>query len=145
MDSGSAMASNPRSLTKAVVALVGAMLALVFIFLVPPGETAPYPRCTFHMLTGGFCPGCGTLRCVHALLHGHIAQAAAYNVLTLLAIPFFAVWGANELCARAGGRPFIRRRLPAWAIWAIVVIIVAFWLLRNLPVYPFSLLAPHEL
>ena len=38
-------------------------------------------------------------------------------------------------------RPYRGRRV----VWGLVVVIVTFWVLRNVPAYPFTLLAPHKL
>jgi hypothetical protein len=35
--------------------------------------------------------------------------------------------------------------LPSFVIWTLLATIIAFWILRNLPWYPFSLLAPGGL
>ena len=59
---------------------------------------------------------------------------------------------ASPLLLYASGR-MIRQELsgarpepthpPAWLPWTIAVIISVFWIVRNIPVYPFTLLAPH--
>lgn len=41
----------------------------------------------FKLLTGYDCPGCGSQRALHALLHGDI-NAFAYNPLFIIAIPY---------------------------------------------------------
>src|SRR5258708_25879013 len=52
-----------------VVALaLAAPLALLAVF--DPASTWWLPSCPFHALTGWLCPLCGSLRAVHALLHG---------------------------------------------------------------------------
>src|SRR5436309_1071471 len=76
--------------------LLAAALALplgaVVLFSFPPSEYGFYPPCVLHQLTGLHCPGCGATRCLHALLHGDLAQAAAYNILFVLALPFLVPW-----------------------------------------------------
>jgi len=124
------------------LALAGALAAS--IYLRPPGE-AWYPSCAFHALTGLHCSGCGTVRALHALLHGHFAQAWAWNALTVSLLPFLAGWGVVQLWRAWSGRPAWGGRIPAWTIWTLLAIIVAFWILRNLPFHPFPLLAPHRL
>jgi hypothetical protein len=82
---------------------------------------------------------------VHALLHGDGQQAVAYNLLTVLAIPFLLVWAGRCEWAAVLGRPFHRRPLPSWFVRTVLVAVVAFWVLRNIPFYPLTLLAPHAL
>jgi hypothetical protein len=77
-------------------------------------------------------------------LHGDLRQAAAYNPLTLLLLPLLLVWGARTAVRMLqGGRAAPGRRLPAWSIRALFVLILVFWVLRNLPFAPFDQLAPH--
>jgi len=82
------------------------------------------------------------LRSIHALLTGDLLQAAAYNPLTALFYPLLvAVLLVRWL--RQGNASC--RPLPIWLPWAIVVVIVLFGVLRNIPVPPFDQLAPHRL
>jgi len=99
------------------------------------------PVCLFHKLTGLYCPGCGSGRALHQLVHGNIAAAWRLNPLVVLAIPLLIY-----LVARPGtpAQPDAKHSpLPKWLPWAIVAVIVAFWVARNIPAYPFTLLAPH--
>lgn len=121
------------------VAMLGGA-ALVYSF--PPGSVWFYPRCMFHSVTGLDCPGCGALRATHALLHGHFWEAFALNPLYFLLLPVLA-WIVLSYALRATtGRelshPFTH---PAW-VWMLLAAVVAFAVLRNLPMAPFSGLAP---
>jgi hypothetical protein len=101
-----------------------------------------YPSCLFHSLTGLYCPGCGTARALHALSHGRLLAALGLNPLAVLLLPALSyagvVWLVEQLWARRLPRPVPG---PTWA-WALVAVIFAFWLLRNVPAWPFSVLAP---
>jgi hypothetical protein len=122
-----------------------ACAAAAVIYRVKPEADSLYPRCPFHALTGLHCPGCGTLRCLHALLHGDVPQALAYNILAVLALPFLIAWACRVEVAAVRGRPWVGKPLPTWVVRAILVLVVAYWVLRNLPFFPFRLLAPHAL
>jgi hypothetical protein len=113
--------------------------------LVAPVAGGPYPPCPFHALTGLHCPGCGTLRCLHALFHGDLAQALAYNALTVLVLPFLLIWAGRWGLAAARNRPPRGRRVPGRWIRLLLMVVIAYWVLRNLPLPPFELLAPHAL
>jgi hypothetical protein len=119
--------------------------AAVVLYAVPPTEGSLYPRCLYHSLTGWHCPGCGTARCLHALSHGDLLQAAAYNVLTVLLLPLLAAGLGRQGYATLTGRRGRSWRLPAWSIHLLLIVILAFWFLRNLDCLPFRLLAPHPL
>jgi len=74
-----------------------AILLLVIIYgLWDPAQFAFFPRCPFKMLTGLSCPGCGSQRALHQLLHLNILQAIRSNILLVILIPvcFFAFFAA---------------------------------------------------
>ncbi|MBR1472307.1 MAG: DUF2752 domain-containing protein [Lachnospiraceae bacterium] len=45
------------------------------------------PKCSFHVITGGWCPACGNTRCVRYLLQGDFFMALRHNIT----IPFLGV------------------------------------------------------
>ncbi|MBP5531121.1 MAG: DUF2752 domain-containing protein [Lentisphaeria bacterium] len=86
----------------------------------------------FHKFTGLYCPGCGNTRALSALLHGRIGESLRNN---LLLIPTLAVLTV------AAARPGIG--LNRFFAWGFAAVVILFFILRNIPVYPFTLLAPR--
>jgi len=123
-----------------MLAAIGAACAL--LFALDPARSPLYPRCVFHLLTSLYCPGCGSLRALHQLLHGHVLTAFGLNALVVLSLPFVAYGLAASVLRWAGLKPLPRVHVPAWAGWALLGAVVAFGVLRNLPAWPFSRLAP---
>jgi hypothetical protein len=93
-------------------------------------------------LTGLNCPGCGTLRGIHQLLHGHPLAALDLNPLMILALPFMLYIFLSYALVAVRGRGLPRVFMPPALIWVMFWVIIAFWVLRNIPVYPFTVLAP---
>ncbi|MDF7814257.1 DUF2752 domain-containing protein [Hymenobacter sp. YC55] len=94
----------------------------------------PFPRCLVHTLTGLHCPGCGTQRAVHALLHGRVGQAIGFNLLAALATPVLVVGVMEELRGWLSKRPHRNSFLyRPWFGWSVVIFTVLFTVLRNLP------------
>lgn len=117
---------------------VGAIAALRRIDPTVAGN--PLPPCPFLTLTGLYCPGCGSTRCLHALAHLDLAGALAMNpllVLSLLPLTVLLLHGAGLLPQRLLG---LRNLLAEPKLW--LVLLLGFAVLRNLPWLPFSLLAP---
>ena len=118
-------------LLPAVVA-AGCALAGGVVFAVDPETPGHYPTCPFLALTGFYCPGCGTTRAVHALLHGEPALALQRNPLTVAALVVlaaaFLMW-ARRLW-RGEPRSWVA---PPWVLYSLLAVIVAFWALRNIP------------
>ena len=137
------MAGIAVPLWTAYALLAGASAAgLAAVYLFDPREPGLYPVCPFFGLTGWHCPGCGTLRALHQLLHGNVAAAFGYNAYAMLALPAIAYSvAAGGLRAHKLPAPppvFV----PARWIWALLAAVLAFWLLRNLPWEPLAVLAP---
>lgn len=101
------------------------------------------PPCLFHEFTGLYCPGCGTARGLHRLLHGDVAGAIRLNVLTVAILPLVLYLLADAVRCGLAGPDAKPRPIPPWLVWVFVAAVAVFWIARNIPVYPFTLLAPH--
>jgi hypothetical protein len=111
----------------AVIAVVLGVAGAWVLYTYPPVTSGFYPQCTFRQVTGLDCPGCGTTRALHALLHGRVGEAFRFN-------PFvFAVMlaGGFALPAWLRGEPprFLYTR---WFGWGSFVVVVGWWIGRNL-------------
>lgn len=115
-------------------------LSLLFSF--NPASSIFFPPCPFHALTGLHCPGCGTLRALHQLLNGHLLRAFGLNPLMVLSLPFVGYAFLSNAMTMVNGRRLPTVFIPAIWIWMLLGAVITFWALRNIPVYPFSLLAP---
>jgi hypothetical protein len=135
--------AHERFLSLMIIAIATTVLIYIRLFD-PTAATGShlYPPCPFHALTGLYCPGCGSTRALHQLLHGHLAAAFGFNPLMILALPFIAY--AFTSCALVAliGRSLPKVFIPPLMIRALFGLIVLFWIARNIPFYPFTLLAP---
>lgn len=123
--------------TAAPPLLLGAAgaLAVGVVSVVDPGEPGHYPTCPFLAVTGLQCPGCGTLRAVHALAHGDLIAAIDLNVIAVLLLPLLAWAWWRWLLSSLRGRSRAPA-LPAPAGYAIAATLTVFWFLRNTPWFP---------
>ena len=131
--------SGPRIRGARWATLAGAAVAAAYVGLVDPSRDGAYPVCPSRVLLGLDCPACGGLRGTHDLLHGHFVEALDHNLL----LPgFLAVLGvALALWLRPlVGRPAGALVIPRWATAAVVAVVVAYTVLRNLPLAPLELL-----
>jgi hypothetical protein len=115
----------------AVLAVVAG--ATAYVGLVDPNEAGHYPTCPFLAITGLYCPGCGTLRMVHALAHGHVAEGFGFNPLAFAMLPIVAYLWVRWTLGNIHGRPLRAKILSPVAIYVFAVVSVVYWVLRNLP------------
>ena len=121
------MTKRQKATAAAILAIAAA--ACVYYYAVDPASGAA-PRCLLRSITGYDCPGCGTQRALHALLHGRPAEAWAFNPAAIVAAPLAAAYLVTEALP---GR-FVRaeRMLYSPAFIACIALgIVAWWVLRN--------------
>ena len=133
-------ARNPR---RALALVYAGLLGLAAIIaLVEPRGDWFYPKCLFHSWTGLHCPGCGATRAVHQALNGRFLDAARMNLLLALAAPWLIYEVLSDLVYLSRGKPLPTRRMRRWEGWAVLAVVLLFWIARNIPVEPFRRLAP---
>ena len=109
-----------NKLAMLAIMIVGIVGCLSFLYFYNPKDIDWFPRCPFLLLTGYKCPGCGTLRGIHSLLHLRLVEAFGYNPLMVLSLPFlFALSVSPKLSRNA----FVGK--------AVLVVILCYWVLRN--------------
>lgn len=118
--------------------MAGGMLWLVHLI------DSPETTCGFLKFTGLHCPGCGGTRCALDILNGDLLSAFSHNAMLATGLILFLL-GSGYLILRMTilGKPAPRMPdiRPSW-LWTVGGGIILFTILRNIPAWPFSLLAP---
>lgn len=106
---------------KMLLIFIAGILGCVLLYYFNPEESGWMPRCPFLVITGLKCPGCGTLRGIHCLLHLQFANAWSMNPYMILSIPLI-------------GTLLIVPRLARSVILDVIITIsiVLYWIMRNL-------------
>ncbi len=114
-----------------VAAVTGA--AFAYVGAVDPNRPGHYPTCPFFFATGLYCPGCGTLRAMHAIGNADVVSALGLNPLAVASIPFLLFWWGRWMIRSWQGRP-PRTTLahPAY-LWGFLALVIVFWVVRNMP------------
>lgn len=116
--------------------------AIVYYYTHDPA-VSPYPPCPFYYITGLYCPGCGSSRALHQLLHGNFLKALDLNPFMVISIPFVLYLLISTADIRIGGRRIFKRIFFKKGFYTMLLsIIFVYWVIRNLPFYPFNILAP---
>lgn len=103
-----------------------------------PHRVGSWGFCPWRLLTGWDCPGCGGLRAVNDLDHGHVVAALHSNALVVGSLPFAALgwswwaWRAWRARTAPTARP---PRMRPWVLGVAAasygVLAGAFALYRN--------------
>jgi len=101
-----------RRLAMVMAFVVLATSGVVLLRLFDPAHSLIFPPCPLRYFTGLYCPGCGSLRAMHALLHGDLRQALAMNSLTVILLPFIGYGLVSEMYWHLWGRPLVGTKLP---------------------------------
>ncbi|HZR20627.1 MAG TPA: DUF2752 domain-containing protein [Verrucomicrobiae bacterium] len=114
-------------LSLAAIVITGTVL-----YCFDPAQCPFYPACLFHQATGLLCPGCGSLRALHQLLHGHFLAGFKFNPLLVLSFPLLGCFAAAAFMRDVQGRPLQIVRSTKW-LWIGVALVFAFGVWRNIP------------
>lgn len=118
-----------KKMAIAALIIIGAALLLLYALVDP--ATHLFPRCVIKSITGIDCPGCGSQRAAHALLHGDIVAAWSYNAFMVTAIPIVALMLLAQAMPRRLQRLHRALNSPA-VIWTWFIVIIAWWIGRNI-------------
>ncbi|MDE7125963.1 MAG: DUF2752 domain-containing protein [Muribaculaceae bacterium] len=86
------------------------------------------PRCVFKAITGYDCPGCGSQRAFHALLHGNVYEAFVLNPAVFALVPLAVLYALAEWCGCSRLRGWLVNR---YALCLLVAAIVLWTVARN--------------
>lgn len=93
-------------------------------------------------MTGFACPGCGLTRGFHALFHGDILTALGFNAMIPVYVLIFGYLFIAMLFIAFFGRSIQLKIFKPVYIWGFFIVSLVFFIARNIPAYPFTLLFP---
>lgn len=116
-----------------VVLTILVMAALFVFYTLDPAEQPLFPRCPFLLATGYECPGCGSQRAIHSLLHLEFKSAFRHNGMVLLAIPYVLLAVYLQYFGGSKRNPRLEKIFfGRWSALAVLLGILIFWIGRNL-------------
>jgi len=132
--------------TKTIVLFtLGIVCVMVLFYVFNPTEHSYFIPCPFKYATGYHCPGCGSQRAIHQLLHGDLATAFWLNPLMVLSLPLIIYSLGQKVYNFIFDTQYrVGIFYHKWFIYGYFGVALLYWVLRNIPRYPFSLLSPLE-
>lgn len=131
-----------RAASKPMAVAGLAAAALVTVGVRDPNAAGNYPSCPSIALFGVHCPGCGSMRAMHEFANADIAGVFSRNILVPFGLVLLMWAWVAWFDRRLGHTRVPALRPPVPVLYASVVVLVAFAVLRNLPWAPFTGLAP---
>jgi hypothetical protein len=117
---------------RAGLQLTAVLGLLMLLALRDPNRAGSYPICPVRLVTGGLlCPGCGSMRMLHASLQGNFLVAARLNPLGFAFLPMIGWLVVDLFAALLAGQHLPRSRLHPRMIWLLLVVILAYAISRN--------------
>ncbi|MBL7950518.1 MAG: DUF2752 domain-containing protein [Flavobacteriales bacterium] len=109
----------------------GILFSLVRLYMIDP-EKGGFLSCPFRLFTGLLCPGCGSQRALHDLMHLRTGEAFDHNALLVISIPLLVLqWACSHLFFKE--KPLSARN---WVVFSWAVLAVGWGLFRNVYVSP---------
>lgn len=97
--------------------------------------------CIFHRLTGFYCPLCGITRSLTLGINGKLIKAFSHNSLFYILLVYVLILLLYHyfIKKQKSNNKILFTKIH---ITIIISLTGLFWILRNLPLFPFSYLAP---
>lgn len=136
------------AISKQLKFLIYISLAIVFLgilslyFWYNPTNSEVFPKCPFYLATNIYCPGCGSQRAIHKILNMQIIGGLQHNwllLLVILVLGYQMIVYLLKMTGRTIQKNILHRPVTTYAI---LIIVILFWILRNIDIYPFTILAP---
>jgi len=127
-----------------ILAIIVPLAVVLFYYKFYDAGNSYSIQCGLYKLTGYLCPGCGGQRALHHLLHGELIQALRSNAVFIIGLPFLIY--LYYVCVRV--YIFNDRRYNSSFVfssafgYSILIILLIFFILRNIPFVPFTYLLP---
>jgi hypothetical protein len=111
-------------------------------FYFNPGEASFFVPCPLRYVTGLECPGCGSQRAIHQLLHGNLKTAFGLNPFLIFSIPLIGYGLGTKIYNYLFDDShrvllFYDKRF----IYGYFGLAILFAIARNINAYPFTLLS----
>jgi hypothetical protein len=117
---------------------------IVFLYYnLNPSDVNFFPKCPLYVTTGIYCPGCGSQRATHQLLQFNLLGVLQQNILYfagIILIAYHVIVTSLNLYVKKNIYNYLYH--PKTPI-IILIIVIIYWILRNIPYYPFNILAPN--
>ena len=109
------------------------LIGLAVLYCFNPADYLWMPKCPFKMITGLQCPGCGGQRAIHALLHGHLAEALRCNYFLVSAGPYAFLFVVQRWMLSGKAKAWLGNVIEnKYLVWFYIVTFLVWMVVRNI-------------
>lgn len=126
---------------KVTLILIGTIL-FVYIYKNFSPNQYLFPKCPVHSFTGLYCPGCGSQRAIHSFLNLNFKDVFSYNPLVGIILSAIVIDILLFTLNIKRFRPYTFLKTNRYFSLIVLYTVILFTIFRNIPVFPFTLLAP---
>lgn len=112
------------------------ILGAIYLFFYNPTLRGFIPPCPIRFFSGFYCPGCGSTRELHSLLHIDLYQAFRYNPALFILLPgivFYIL--AKSIYFIKGIKHDPLHKVPSSVFVIIIILLVVYGIMRNIPIF----------
>ena len=121
------MAPSGAAVAASVAVSAAAAGSALLLAAVDPNQPGHYPLCPFLATTGPHCPDA-----VPRAVHGPAARRPG-GALAALAVPVLVLALGGLAAGATDGAGAVPHQPATGVVWGLLGVVLAFWLLRNLP------------
>lgn len=120
-----------RTIKIVITVFIGIAIVFIYYFFNPAEYF--FPPCTFYQTTGLYCPGCGSQRAFHTLLHGNFLTAFRQNLLLPFGLLALTYYTGLQIVRKWLNKPCYNYLQHRYFTWFFVAFTLLYWILRNIP------------
>ena len=120
------------------------IIGVAYTFLNPYGKASVLPKCIIHSATGLYCAGCGLQRAMHEFFQGNWYAAFRLNAFFTSILLVFLLDFVLLILRLEKIRPLPFLFKNQTLLLVVASLLILFMVLRNLPMEPFTFLAPKK-
>lgn len=107
--------------------------ALYMFYILDPETHSLFPKCPFLLATGLECPGCGSQRAIHQLIHLNFGAAFRYNAFMVVVLPYIFLGVYLQYFGGKLRHPQLEKIFfGRWSALIVLILVFTYWILRNI-------------
>ena len=116
---------------KRTLGIIVIILLCFVYYLYNPNNSNLFPKCPFFYFTGYKCPGCGSQRALHSILHFKFIEAFKFNGLLVSSLPVLFILFYSEIKLKENPNLYkiLHNNIFIWTYFSIVII---WWIFRTI-------------